>query len=108
MQELPIEWNEGNFVLKILTRVRDVVILEKTLVGTNWKGYEVGHVFITKPFKGKGGGNEAFPGEHQFGKKAWSTNTLAKADEIFRRELFISAFKGGDRTAALKAYEGRF
>lgn len=92
--------------IRQIKRVGDIAIYERTVAKSGRPdGYEV--IKISRHEGYELGGQkiepaETYPGASQFGKSAWSTNTLQRAEQIFAEKL-AEAKENEAKEAAAKA-----
>ncbi len=111
MKTLPQSWYEGEFELAVIERIGDLAIAKKSyrnlprknkegeIIGLEERSgklvaYEVAYVQSRGDMLYPGSdevseAREFWPGDSSFGKEAWTTSTLERAQEILSRELRI-------------------
>ena len=91
MKNLPEEFDQKGFSLKILKRSADIALLEKTHKISKGKSYEVVIVQKRKAATFPNGktteAHEAMPASEKWGEQGWSQPTLEKAELRFKRQV---------------------
>jgi hypothetical protein len=84
MQPLPAHFRRESFDFTLIERSGAVAIYRQSKQGQHWESFAIGIVHREPAYSRFGKdypAKESFPSDSQWGVKAWSCNTLARARE---------------------------